>query len=91
MAPETRREKAFREMHEEASKATAALREAAGRIEREPILSIAHHADLSKPIRHILLSAAEEIEMKRRVIGLPVNYALELAGLILGEDLGHNR
>lgn len=38
-----------------------------------------------------LRSSAEAIRRRGCVMGLPVSYDLELAGLVLGRDLGHNR
>lgn len=46
---------------------------------------------LCPPLRGVLREAADRIEVSGRTLGQPVNYALQIAGVILGEDLGHNR
>lgn len=40
---------------------------------------------------HLLLAAADTIEQTGHSLGLPVNYQLRIAGVIVGMDLGHNR
>lgn len=46
---------------------------------------------MCRPLRGVLLEAAERIEIAGSPLGQPVNYPLQIAGVILSEDLGHNR
>ncbi|MEV1295797.1 hypothetical protein [Pseudonocardia sp. NPDC049635] len=48
-------------------------------------------AAVARPMAVSLLAAAERIEMVGWSLGQPVSYQLEIAGVIVGEDLGHNR
>lgn len=46
---------------------------------------------VARPMAISLLAAAERIEMVGWSLGQPVSYQLEIASVIVGEDLGHNR
>lgn len=46
---------------------------------------------LARPLAQSLRASAELIEAHRHTLGLPVSYDLEVAGLLMGVDLGHNR
>lgn len=48
-------------------------------------------AALRRPVSALLRAAADRIEFTGWSLGQPVSYSLEIAGVIVGEDLGHNR
>ena len=63
------------------------LREAARQLNED----VAPNEGVRKRISGVLREAAERIERSGTVLGQPVSYALQIAGGILSEDLGHNR
>lgn len=46
---------------------------------------------MRRPLSALMRAAADRIEFTGWSLGQPVSYSLEIAGVIVGEDLGHNR
>jgi hypothetical protein len=48
-------------------------------------------AAAAEPLRYLLLASADAIAETGHSLGLAVSYQLQIAGVIVGMDLGHNR